>query len=216
MKKIVFLSFFFIFLAACTTTKITGAWKNPKQEKTYSGVFVAALTSNTIARATIENDLVEMLEKQSIHSYKSMDEFPPGIQKDSLTKEDILSRMKKNKSEAILTVSLIRKETETRYIPNDGYPYTPFHYPYYGDLWGYYSYWYPYLYGPGYYETDKIYFIETNLYDCYTEQLVWSAQSRTYNPADLQAFSKEFSKIIVNKLKDDGMLKAASDLSSKK
>jgi hypothetical protein len=218
MKK-VFISFVAIaFLFSCSSTKITGAWKNPKQPaKTYSSIFVASLSSNSVARATVENDMASALEKQGIASYKSMDEFPPGVKKDSVTKEEILGRMRNKKADGILTISLIRKETESHYMPGGGIPYAPFPmYPYYSDFGGYYSHWYPYAYSPGYYEQDKAYYIETNLYDSATEQLVWSAQSRTYNPTDLKDFSKDFSKTIVAKLKEDGMLKSSANLSSKK
>ena len=220
MKKIFFYLLPVVMLIACVeSTKITGAWKNPKQPvKSYSSIFVASLTSNTVARATIENNLSAALEKEGIAVYRSMDEFPPGIKKDSLTKDEIMRRMKNKKSDAILTVSLIRSETESQYFPDGGYPYAPFpRYGWYGDFWGYYSYWYPSFYSPGYYVQDKIYYMESNLYDAATEQVVWSAQSRTYNPSDVENFSKEFSRVIVSKLKEDGMLKtSAPNLSLKK
>jgi hypothetical protein len=218
MKKLILSFAAVVFLFSCSSTKITGAWKNPKQpEKTYSSMFVASLTSNTLVRATVENDIASALAKQGITTYKSMDEFPPGVKKDSLTKEDILGRMHNKKADAILTISLIRKETESRYLQDGGQPYAPFPlYPYYSDFGGYYSHWYPYAYSPGYYAQDKTYYMETNLYDSATEQLVWSAQSRTYNPTDLKDFSREFSKIIVAKLKEDGILKPSVNLSSRK
>ena len=219
MKKVIISFLAAVLLASCmSSTQITGAWKNPKQSaKTYSSMFIASLTSNNVARATVENDIALALEKQGIVTYKSMDEFPPGVKKDSVTKEEILGRMRNKKADGILTVSLIRKETESRYDHDAGNPYAPFpRYPYYGDFSGYYSYWTPYVYSPGYYEQEKTYYMETNLYDSATEQLVWSAQSRTYNPIDLKDFSREFSKTIVAKLKEDGMLKPSVNLSSKK
>ncbi len=218
MKKISILLMLAAILTACSGTKITGAWKNPKQPpKAYSSVFVASLSSNTIVRSTVENDIASELQKQGDTAYKSMDEFPPGINKDSVTKDDILGSMRNKKAGAILTVSLIRKETESRYVPGSGFAYEPFpRYPYYSDFSGYYSYRHPQVFSPGYYEQDKTYYIETNLYDSATEQLVWSAQSRTYNPTDIKSFSKEFSKIIVAKLEEDGMLKASVVLSGTK
>ena len=219
MKKLIAYFSLAATLASClSSTQITGSWKNPKQPaKAYSNVFVASLTSESVVRATVESDIASALEKQGITSYKSIDEFPPGIKKDSLTKEDILGRMHTKKADAILTVSLVRKETESRYVPGAGVPYVPFHiYPYYPDFGGYYSYWSPFIYNPGYYVQDRTYYMETNLYDSSTEQLVWSAQSRTYNPTDLKDFSKNLSKIIVAKLKEDGMLKPSANLSSRK
>jgi hypothetical protein len=111
--------------------------------------------------------------------------------------------------DAILTLSTVKQETQTRYVPGSS-PYSPLGYPYYNDFWGYYSYWYPRFYAPGYYVLDKIYYIEVNLYDTQTEKLVWSAQSKTYNPDDLPSFSREFSDVIADKLKNDGMISKAA------
>jgi hypothetical protein len=215
MKKTAFLAAVTIFLASCASTQITGAWKSPKATKTFSSVFVASLSSNNIVRATVENDIASELERQGIVSFKGIEEFPPGIKRDSLTKEEILGSMRNKKADAILTISLIRKETESRYLPGSSYRYDPLlRYPYYSDFWGYYSYWSPYAYSPGYYEENRIYYLETNLYDSATEQLIWSAQSRTYNPTNIKEFSREFSKVIVTKLKEDGMLKPSVNLST--
>jgi hypothetical protein len=76
----------------------------------------------------------------------------------------------------------------------------------YGGFYTYYNYWYPYLYDPGYYVTDKTYFLETNLYDVNTEELIWSAQSQTVNPASIDEFAKEYPKKLVARMESDGLL----------
>jgi hypothetical protein len=218
MKKILSSFTLILFLISCKpTTQITGTWKNPKQPvKNYSNIFIASLSSNSVARSTVETDMAAAFEKENISTYKGVDEFTLGIQKDSLTREEILSVVRNKKSDAILTITLIRKETDSRYVKGDR-AYAPFpHFAYYGDFTGYYSFWYPSVNMQGYYVRDKSYYLETNLYDGASEQLIWSAQSKTYNPVSLQSFSKEFSKLIVAKLKSDGMLKPMSDLSGRK
>src|SRR5690606_23752299 len=108
----------------------------------------------------------------------------------------------------ILTVALIDKETETRYVPgNAGYAPMP-RFGYYGTFWGYYNTWYPTLYSPGYYEGEKVYFIETNLYDADTEELLWSAQSETYNPRNLPDFASTFADVVVSRMERDDLLNA--------
>lgn len=209
MKKAVGYFTIITFLVSCmSATTITGAWKNTKQPlKNYSNIFIASLSSNNVARSTVETDMAAAFEKENIKSYKGMDEFPPGIQKDSLSKEEILNKAKNKNTDAIMTISLIRKEAESRYVQGN-YPYEPFpRYGYYSDFSGYYSFWSPYMRNSGYYVQDKTYYLETNLYDAFSEQLIWSAQSKTYNPGSLQDFSKGFSKLIVAKLKTDGILK---------
>ena len=81
---------------------------------------------------------------------------------------------------------------------------------YYGTFWGYYNTWHPTLYSPGYYQEDKVYFIETNLYDAETEQLLWSAQSETYNPSSLTIFAKTFADVVVSRMQQEDLLSPGS------
>lgn len=207
MKKNVFgILLIAVLLECCSpSTYITGSWKTPAPiTKPYTSILVAALTNNTIAKATLENDIAIEMGK-GITVLKSIDEFPPDISGSDSSKVTIMNKVKNKNTDGILTVSIINKETESRYVPG-GSPYSPLGYTFYDDFWGYYSYWYPSFYNYGYYVQSKVYFIETNLYDVKTEKLIWSAQSKTYNPETLHMFSKEFAKIIVTKMKADGVL----------
>jgi hypothetical protein len=208
MKKIIPIFILpLLFLVSCySSSKITGSWKSPKQgDKTYKTVFVAALTGNTVAKSTIEKDLEQMLNKYGVSTVKSIDEFPPTYSKDSVSKEALIERVRKKGSDAILTVSLLRKETESRYTSGT---YAPMgRWGYYGSFGGYYNYWYPYAYSDTYYTKDEVYYLETNLYDSSTEELIWSAQSQTYSYDGLATHSKEFSNIIGEQMKKDGILK---------
>lgn len=206
MKTKAFLFLCLGLLAGCaSSTHITGSWKNPNPgKKTYHSLFIAALTSNTVAKATLENDMEAVLKKQGISSVKSIDEFPPGLFKDSLSKFAMIEKMQSKGSDAVLTISILKKKTESRYVGGGYAPMSRF--GYYGSFGGYYSYWSPYAYNPGYYTQDDVYFLETNLYDSATELLLWSAQSETYTYEGLGDFSREFAKTIVGQMKMDGLL----------
>jgi hypothetical protein len=208
MKKFIILSAIALLLVAgCTpATKVTASWKSPKAgEKSYKSVFVAALMGNTIAKSTLENDIATVLNNHQISTVKSMDEFPPTFANDSVAKEDMMGVVRKQGSDAILTISVLKKETESRYVSGG---YAPLNrYGWYGNFWGYYNYWHPYAFNESYYTRDEIYYLETNLYDTNSEVLLWSAQSQTYTFNGLANFSKEFAKGIVEKMKTDGILK---------
>lgn len=197
-----------LMVSSCgSNTRITGAWKNPKKPKAYAAILVAALTENVNAKQTVENDLASVLSRENVKALKSIDVFPVTFSGDITTNKDaMLDKIRTTDAEAILTISLINTETENRYVPGTyGYePVTRFNY--YGLFSGYYTYWYPRVYTPGYYTEEKTYFIETNLYDAKTEELMWSAQSETYNLGTLQAFSMEYSRLVVNKLQEDGIV----------
>ena len=197
-------------LAGCSPqTQITGSWKNDDAQLAgnLNTILVTALTGRTHARQAVENDIAAALEKKGYQTIKSIDVMPPtftGGEKPD--RQELISKIQDSGADAILTVALIDEETETRYVPGN-YSYAPFpRFGYYGTFWGYYNTWYPVLHDPGYYEKDKVYFIETNLYDARTEQLLWSAQSETYNPTNLPDFAKQFSEVIISRLEDDGVL----------
>jgi hypothetical protein len=208
MKKILIV-ILIVFAGCGPATQITGSWKNPKpSRKRFNTIMVAALTQDLSARQTVESDLVEALTSSSIKTLKSIDAIQPGfLDEKNIDKEELLSKIRKTKVEGILTVSLLNKETENRYVPGT-YSYAPVtRYGYYGRFSGYYTTWYPTLTSPGYYVEDEVYFIETNLYDAASEDLIWSAQSQTYDPNGLTQFSKDFAEVVVIKMKQDGVLK---------
>jgi len=101
---------------------------------------------------------------------------------------------------------LVDQQHETRYVP--GTAYYPTAYPYYGAFGSYYAYGYSSFYSPGYYTDDKIYYFEANLYDAQTEKLVWSAQSKTYNPSSIDSFLDEYVEALSKQLAKDGVVKA--------
>lgn len=218
MKKALVVIALGAMLATCRpSTEITGSWKNPNQRavsatENISTILVTALTERTNARQTVENDLAAALEAQGFKTVKSMDVLPPTFTNgQSPDKKELLSRIKETDADAILTIALIDKDTETRY--NAGtMDYAPVpRFGYYGTFWGYYNTWSPTLYSPGYYNENKVYFIETNLYDAESEELLWSAQSQTYNPSSLVEFSRDFSRMLVSTMKEEGLLTGGSE-----
>jgi hypothetical protein len=195
-----------LFFSCAPATEITGSWKTQKPiTRSYQKILVSVLSSEVVTRARLESDIAMSLSKHGVTAIKSIDEFPPSLKNDSLDKETIMYNVKKNESDGILTVAILKKETQTRYVPGN-YPYPVGRFGFYGNFWDYYSNWYPYAYSTGYYDRDHVYYLETNLYDSRTEDLIWSAQSETYDPANLSAFSKEFSEIITARMQKEGVL----------
>lgn len=213
MKKIVTGILTGLVFAACApATEITGSWRTSNEQaitssKKINTIVVAALTGRTNARQTVEDNLAAELQKNGFKAIKSMDIMPPTFVDDKTPdREKLDAKIHETGAEGVITVALLDEKTETRYQPGS-YSYAPIHrFGYYGTFSGYYHNWYPALSSPGYYSEDKVYFMETNLYDAATEELLWSAQSQTYNPKNLEKFSKEFSEIVITRLKKDGLL----------
>lgn len=195
-------------VASCSpSTKILGSWTGPNTPTAgYTDIFVTAITDNIVARNTIETDIDNLLNEKKIDAMSSFDIIKPGYKASEADKARIVEEIRATGSDAILTVALLDETSETRYVPGTTM-YSPMGYGgYYGRFSGYYSYYNPVMYDPGYYATDKNYYIEMNLYDVNTEELVWSAQSESTNPSSIEAFSAAFSQLVVGQLLKDGLL----------
>ncbi|MDF2157028.1 hypothetical protein [Algoriphagus sp. CAU 1675] len=207
--KIAFSLALILMMGSCgPNTKILGSWTNPnKPAGGYESIFVTALTDNILARRTVETDLEHLLQAEGVNARSSFEVMPPGFKSDGVDKDEILHEIRQYGSDAILTIALLEKTTETRYVPGTTTVYSPMVFRYHGRFWVYYNYYNPIIYDPGYYTTDKSYYLEANLYDSESEELMWSSQSETTNPYSLDSFSEDFSEVVVGQLKKNGLIR---------
>lgn len=195
-------------LISCgSSQEVTSFWKNPEMApgKKYTKVFISALTADRGARNVLEADLSTVAKGRGLESVKSIDVFPNISSKKDMPSEDaIVAKIKEMGCDGIFTLSLLDVKSEQRYVPGTttyaaGYaPYPA--YGYYGGFYGYYSYNYNVISEPGYYTTDKTYFIEANFYDAATGKIVFSMQSTAVNPSSLNEFSKEYAWLLGDRL----------------
>lgn len=214
MKKLSFLASLTLILAlaACApSTKISGSWSSPdKPASPYKKLLATALTSNLVNRQAFEEELVATLLEDGVEASSSLTLIPLGSASDKEGMEKAVKTVQESGYDGILTVALLDQTSETRYVQG-GTAYAPMGYGgYYGRFGGYYGYYGAMTYDPGYYTTDKLYYIEVNLYDAKTESLVWSSQSETTNPTNLETFSHAFAGVVVDRMIKDGIIATAS------
>lgn len=200
---------FFLIGACSTSTRITASWKDPDVNAAATAnksVLVTAMTRNMEVRTKLEDALAAKAAELNIEAVKSSDVFTPDFFQEIPSRDELLSRIRETGVDAILTVSLIDTESETRYVRGSA-RYSPFPaYTWYGGFYSYFNYWYPIMYEPGYYVTDKTYFLETNLYSTETDRLIWSAQSETMNPGSIDAFASQYPDVLLERMMQDGLL----------
>lgn len=204
MKKFFTIAFAALYLVSCgPSQRITSAWKSPDMtSKTYNTVFILALMENQSARNIIETDMANAATAKGYKVYKSSEVFAPSFQKGNLpSKQDVIDKVRSLGCDAIVSSHLVDKQSETRYVPG-----TTTYMPYgaYGMGWGGYYGYYGSMYStPGYYTTDKTYFLETNIFDVESEKLIWSAQSEAYNPSSISKFSRDYTAILAEQIRKD-------------
>ncbi|MDB4925545.1 hypothetical protein [Mucilaginibacter sp.] len=197
-----------ILFSCGTTTMVTNSWRKPNATANgYKKIFVAAITSNIPAKQAVENGLQRQLEQKGIMIVKSTDVFPPNFSTQTgQRKELILGRIQSTGADGILTIALLKQTTETHYIPRSGFWNPGLRYGYYNNFWNYYNNWYPSIYAPDYYDEQEVYYLETNLYNARNEQLIWAAQSKTYDPVNIDSFLKGYLKSIYDQMVKDGLI----------
>lgn len=199
-----------LIISSCSPSmKVVGSWVNKEKlvNKQYHSVFILALTENFNYKAQVENDVANAAAARGLKTVKSSVVFPYTFSKDNTPiKELLLEKIKDSGCEAVFTSVLVDQQSQTKYIPGS-VDYDPMSYGYYGNFYNYYGYYTPMIYSPGYYETDKTYYLESNLYDIATGDLMWSVQSQAVNPMDIQTFSKEYAAMLVQQLEKEGFKK---------
>lgn len=200
-----------LLLISCSSSqKVINSWvnKDAATNQPYKRIFVIAMTENQAARNIVEDDLSRAIVEHNFEVVESVNVFPATFTKKTApSKEVIIEKVKELDCDLIFAVSLLDSKTQTRYVPGT-VSYAPYPaYSYYGGFGSYYGYYSPTVYSPGYYTTDDIYYMEANLFDVKTGNILWSVQTEAYNPSNLNQFSASYSNVIIDQAYYDGLLK---------
>ena len=105
--------------------------------------------------------------------------------------------------DAVITVSMLDIEEEQRYVPGStGYrPQT-----YFDPFYNYFFTTYNLVYAPGYYTNSTEVFTESNLFDLEANKVIWSGQSRTYDPSTVGNFADDLAKTVIKSMDESQVL----------
>jgi hypothetical protein len=199
-------------LSCGTSQEVISFWKNPKAapRDPYTSVFIIAVAADKGTRYIVESDLATIAEANGLKAVRSIDVWQDTTKPGGLpAKEEMRGKILESKCEAVFTVSMLDAKSVQRYVPgtatySGAYGYSPIaSYSYYGNYSTYVAYSYPMTSSPGYYASDKTFFLEGNLYDAESGDIRWSMQSAVYNPANMKKTSKEYSELLIDELKKE-------------
>ncbi len=215
MRFSIFLLSVALLTASCgSSTYVTNSWTKPGgTTRGFQRVAVLALVGNETegrsVRQQMEASIVEELGKQGYTAYSTFAQYGP--QRFERDNEDAaLAKLKSSNADAILTVVLLDKSKEQSYTPGS-VSYTPVG-GYYNRFWGYYNTIYDRMYVPGYYTTNTRYFWEANLYNLKlagSDDLVYTAQSESFDPSSAEKLGRQYAKTIVKDMMKSGVVREA-------
>lgn len=187
-----------LLLFACSESRVTSSWTAkdlpPSNYKKFLVLGLINEPDRTI-RENMEQRIAADLKQLGYDAVCSCDEFSPKTF-ENLRENEALDKLKNSGIDAVLTIVLLDKTKERYYVPGRIY-YTPYSI-YYRRFWGYYSTMYGRVYAPGYYVTNTKYFWESNFYVINgTTELLYSAQSESFEPPHTSTSSTEYGKMII-------------------
>jgi hypothetical protein len=212
MKKRLFVLLVITFLfAACTAPKeTTGVWVNKEkiQGKSFNKLFIVVMTADPEARATVENDLAAVATSRGHPVVKSIDVIPTNMKDPKMpTKDEVVAKLKESGCDGVFVATVLKKEEAVSFTPGSTAYATAPYASYAGTYTGYYSYWYPSVSTPDYYDKEKTYIMRSNLYDVTSEEIMWSVQSKIFSPETLKRFSKAYTSTLVKQLEKAKLIK---------
>lgn len=207
MKKKIWLASLLLFLlTGCTSTKITSSWKAQNIEaKPYKKILVLGLIRDTdrSLQEKMEAHLVGDLKDKGYNAVGSLSEYGPKAFS-NMTETEAVNKLKASAVDAVITIVLLDKQKERNYVPGRLY-YSPYG-MYYNRFWGYYGTLNYRIYEQGYYITDTQYFWESNVYDMGTQSLIYSVQTKSFDPANSESLGHEYGKLIITEMVKNNIL----------
>jgi len=196
MRNFLFTGCILLLVACSTSTKIEKSWTdpsvNPATIKPFEKILFVVLVKDESTRRIAEDRLVKQSGGRGVASYTFL---KPGDSKEN--EKEIAERLRQNGFDGAVVMRLANVEKNATYTPGNSY----------GGWYSYYWLAYPGYDNTGYYSTDKIYYIETNIYSLDANKLLWSGVTSTINPAKTEKVVDEITTVIKNKLKEEGLMK---------
>lgn len=196
-----------VIAAGCNSSKITTSWKAkdataPLQPKK---ILVLGLIreNDRSMQMNMENHLAGDLHDLGYNAVTSLQEYGAKAF-DKMDEEAAINKIKNSGIDAVLTIVLLDKKKERKYVPGNMI-YSPYGF-YYNRFWGYRSALYNRIYQPGYYVTDTKYFWESNFYNMLTQELIYSAQTSSFDPASSDKLGHEYGQMITKDMVKQNVL----------
>lgn len=207
-RKYVLLLIIF-FVSGCSSSKKGSGtvWVNPDnpKDKTYTSIFITAITADPEARVIVENDLASIATARGLRVVKSIDVINIDIKNPRVvTKEEVIEKVTQGNCEAVFTVALVKKDESLQHMEG-GTAYSASNYYSWNN--GYYSNMQTSVQVKDYYSHDKTYYMQTNFYDASSKELAWSAQSTIFKPISLKDFSNDYCKTLIDQLQKARVIK---------
>lgn len=191
---------------SCSTSDITSSWHAKEAPQQFDKIVVMGLISNNerSLQEKMEAHIVGDLRTLGYHATSSIETYGPKYF-NGMDEKTALSRLGADGIDAVLTIVLLDREREKYYVPGRIY-YSPYG-NYQNRFWHYHGVLSNRIYEPGYYVENTVYFWETNLYRMSDQKLLYSAQSKSFEPNSTENLAHQYGRNIIKDMVKNDVLK---------
>lgn len=188
-------------LQACNSIRITHQWKakNTNLPSTYKKILVLGLIpeKDRHLQEVMEDHVAGDLADLGYSATTSLHEFGPKAF-ESIDEATALSKLQNTGIDAVITIVLLNKTKEAKYVQARVYPSYNF--------WEYRTGIYSRIIDPGYYVSSTEYFWESNFFLMSPQQLVYSIQTKSFDPSSSWSMGHEYGHMITSSMLRNGIL----------
>jgi hypothetical protein len=199
MKKLFFIAFIPLFIS-CQPSKITQSWTaNDVTPKKYQKILVFGVLTQA------DNDLLVKMEDHLTGDLKDLGYnavaankiFPAG----TFVKGDTaraIAALNDKRFDAILTIALLDKKKEQKYIPGRIIDYT--NQEQFNRFDRYYNSMSGRIFTPDYYTVETKYIWENNFYDLNSKKLIYSTRTRSFDITSKNTLAHTYGLLMIKSL----------------
>lgn len=210
MKSIHFVVFLIlggILLPGCSSTTLSGSWKNPDYIGQVKKVYIVGVSKQETNRRIFEDEFNRQLSVHGVTGLSSYKEMPDSAKVDEAK---IAKSIRDNGADSVLMTNVTGKRTEEVVNPGRVTSYNTG--PYYGgrsynrNYGSYYNQSRTVTYEPATISQFTIVNVEANLFDAKTKELIWSAQLETVVENDIQTLINDFVETVIKDMSSKGLI----------
>lgn len=203
--KILIILLISLMVSYCSTsTKVLGTWKKSEEQRyKYDKIAILGIAHDASTRKVFEVAMEERLLAVGFSAEGALDFLPPNANEDNTPPEVVMAFFKSAKVDAIMTISILEVNDNRRYVPGSVY-YLPYYSTY--TFYDHYVEYYDFVYVPGFYTGELDVFMEANLFDFETGDLIWSAQTETMDLNSTAEIAASYADVLVDDLLKSNVL----------
>jgi hypothetical protein len=180
--------------AGCSSTRLSSVWADPA----YTGgpfkkLMIIGLGATEGGRAQFENSVADAFIQRGVMGVSSTGYFASA---QDMTRDAVRAWVERDGYQGVLVARLVDVQRQQYEVP-----------PTYTDLWGYWGY-YGTVMEPGYVVEQTTLLINTDLFEASTGKVVYTAESKSFDPRSRDVVIRELTGLLVSDLTKRGFLPA--------